>query len=200
MGNILLDWLDPDKRFLLVKDSFLAGPTGIFMMCAWKRALFLGDFCISKFQICFEAFYNRGRAGEAIKVDFAAKFSDLKLRSLFPPCKDPLSWSGRRSRELFGYGGKENLAQTFPHPVCRKSLHFAQASHASCFHPKGRTLSRVNAGWVTRKEYTCSVLAVRRRSHMKTNFVSIKERKSSSSTPQTMIHTKVLATRIWRTM
>ena len=66
MGNILLDWLDPDKKFLLVKDSFLAVPTGTFMMCARKRALFLGDFHISKFQICFEAFYNRGRAGEAI--------------------------------------------------------------------------------------------------------------------------------------
>ena len=66
MGNIWLDLPDPDKRFLLVKDSFLAGPTRIFMMCARKRAVFLGDFRISKIQICFEAFYNRGRAGEAI--------------------------------------------------------------------------------------------------------------------------------------
>ena len=66
MGNIWLDWPDPDKRFLLVKDTFVAGPKGNLMMCARKRALFLGDFRISKFQICFEAFYNRGRAGEAI--------------------------------------------------------------------------------------------------------------------------------------
>ena len=34
MGNIWLDWLDPEKRFLLVNESFQEGPTGIFMMCS----------------------------------------------------------------------------------------------------------------------------------------------------------------------
>ena len=65
---VTFGWIGPTltKGFLLMKDSFLAGLTGIFMMCARKRALFLGDFRISKFQICFEAFYNRGRAGWAI--------------------------------------------------------------------------------------------------------------------------------------